>query len=97
LSLLALSDILLVKQNSRQQAMATTDNTANGPEAAHGRPAVDFETIVIGAGFGGVRMMYECHKRGMTAKLFEAGSNVGGTWYWNRCVLTYTNIRNICH
>ncbi|KAK5193921.1 hypothetical protein LTR99_005849 [Exophiala xenobiotica] len=64
--------------------MATTDNTANGPEAAHGRPAVDFETIVIGAGFGGVRMMYECQKRGMTAKLFEAGSNVGGTWYWNR-------------
>jgi len=64
--------------------MAMTDNTATGPEAAHGRPAVDFDAIVIGAGFGGVRMMYEFQKRGITAKLFEAGSNVGGTWYWNR-------------
>ena len=42
-------------------------------------------------------MMYEFQKRGITAKLFEAGSNVGGTWYWNRCVLTYTNTRTISY
>jgi cyclohexanone monooxygenase len=77
--------------------MAMMDNTANDPNAAHGRSAVDFDAIVIGAGFGGVRMVYECQKRGIAAKLFEAGSNVGGTWYWNRYVLTYTNTRNIYH
>ena len=45
---------------------------------------VDYEALVIGAGFGGIRALYELGKRGISAKAFEAGTNVGGTWYWNR-------------
>lgn len=45
---------------------------------------LDFEAIVIGAGFSGLRMLYELRKRGVSGKLFESGSGVGGTWYWNR-------------
>ena len=44
----------------------------------------DFDAIVIGAGFGGLRALHELREQGMSVKVFEAGSDVGGTWYWNR-------------
>lgn len=45
---------------------------------------VDHDVIVIGAGFGGIRALWECQKLGLSVKAFEAGSDVGGAWYWNR-------------
>ncbi|KAL6243591.1 hypothetical protein RBB50_009584 [Rhinocladiella similis] len=59
-------------------------NTSTAEQVVHSKPTVDYEVIIIGAGFGGVRMIYDLQKRGVTARVFEAGSNVGGTWYWNR-------------
>jgi cyclohexanone monooxygenase len=44
----------------------------------------EYDAIVIGAGFGGLRMLYELRKLGLSAKVIEAGTGVGGTWYWNR-------------
>ena len=58
--------------------------TPNGVSAMNGHSGVDFEAIIIGAGFGGIRMLYELNKRGISARIFEKGTNVGGTWYWNR-------------
>ena len=29
-------------------------------------------------------MLHKLRSQGMTARVFEAGSGVGGTWYWNR-------------
>lgn len=46
--------------------------------------AVDYDTIIVGAGFGGLRALYEMRKRGKSVRLLDAGSDVGGTWYWNR-------------
>ncbi len=46
--------------------------------------ATDFEVIVIGAGFGGLRMLHELRRLGLSVKVIEAASDVGGTWYWNR-------------
>src|SRR3979411_1946889 len=43
-----------------------------------------YEAIVIGAGISGLYMLYRLRELGMTARVFEAGTNVGGTWYWNR-------------
>ncbi|EXJ78156.1 cyclohexanone monooxygenase [Capronia epimyces CBS 606.96] len=45
---------------------------------------VDYDAIVIGAGFAGLRTLYELRSRGLSVKGFEKGSDVGGTWYWNR-------------
>lgn len=45
---------------------------------------VDFDAIIIGAGFGGLRALYEMRKQGKSVRLLDAGSDVGGTWYWNR-------------
>ena len=42
------------------------------------------DAIVVGAGFAGLYMLYRLRKLGLTAKVIEAGSDVGGTWYWNR-------------
>jgi cation diffusion facilitator CzcD-associated flavoprotein CzcO len=44
----------------------------------------EYDAIVIGAGISGMYMLYRLRQLGMTARVFEAGTNVGGTWYWNR-------------
>src|ERR1700748_3869425 len=45
---------------------------------------VDFDAIVIGAGVSGLYQLYRLRELGLTVRVFEAGTNVGGTWYWNR-------------
>lgn len=42
------------------------------------------DILIVGAGFGGLHMLYEARRRGLNAKLVEAASDVGGAWYWNR-------------
>jgi cyclohexanone monooxygenase len=44
----------------------------------------DFDAIIVGAGFAGLYMLYKLRGMGFSARVFEAGSGVGGTWYWNR-------------
>jgi cation diffusion facilitator CzcD-associated flavoprotein CzcO len=45
----------------------------------------DFDAVIVGAGFAG---LYALHKlrdeMGLSARVFEAGDGIGGTWYWNR-------------
>jgi cation diffusion facilitator CzcD-associated flavoprotein CzcO len=61
--------------------MNVTQAIAKRPEAAG---AADVDAIIIGAGISGMFMLYRLRELGMTARVFEAGTNVGGTWYWNR-------------
>ena len=42
------------------------------------------DAVVIGAGFAGMYMVYRLREAGFTVHGFEAGDDVGGTWYWNR-------------
>ena len=42
------------------------------------------DAVVIGAGFAGLYMLYRLRQLGLSARVFEAGDGVGGTWYWNR-------------
>jgi cyclohexanone monooxygenase len=43
-----------------------------------------FDAIVVGAGFAGVYMLHRLRGAGLSVRVIEAGSGVGGTWYWNR-------------
>jgi cation diffusion facilitator CzcD-associated flavoprotein CzcO len=52
-------------------------------QAGDGRVS-EYDAIVIGAGISGMFMLYRLRELGLTARVFEMGSNVGGTWYWNR-------------
>ena len=47
-----------------------------------GPRAVD--VVVVGAGFGGLYALYRLRRLGLSVQVFEAGSGVGGTWFWNR-------------
>ena len=42
------------------------------------------DAVVVGAGFAGLYMLHRLSQAGFNARVFEAGSGVGGTWYWNR-------------
>ena len=57
-------------------------STQNRPE----RPpeVAVFDAVVVGAGFAGMYMLHRLRGLGFTARVYEAGGGVGGTWYWNR-------------
>jgi cyclohexanone monooxygenase len=42
------------------------------------------DVVIIGAGFAGLYMLHRSRQLGLSATVFEAGTDVGGTWYWNR-------------
>jgi cyclohexanone monooxygenase len=44
----------------------------------------DFDAVIVGAGFAGLYMLHRLRCMGFRARVLEAGSGVGGTWYWNR-------------
>jgi len=46
---------------------------------------LDFDAVIVGAGFSGLYMLYRLRDvLGLSARVYEAGDGVGGTWYWNR-------------
>src|SRR5882757_5349498 len=46
--------------------------------------AVDYDVVIIGAGVTGIYQLYSLIDSGLSVRVIEAGSGVGGTWYWNR-------------
>jgi cation diffusion facilitator CzcD-associated flavoprotein CzcO len=46
--------------------------------------ATQYDAIVIGAGMSGMYQLYLLRKLGLRVRVLEAGTGVGGTWYWNR-------------
>jgi cyclohexanone monooxygenase len=42
------------------------------------------DAVVVGAGFGGLYALHRLRESGLSVRVFEAGSGVGGTWFWNR-------------
>ncbi len=47
-------------------------------------PKPDYDAIVIGAGISGLYQLYRLRELGLRVRVLEAGTGVGGTWYWNR-------------
>ena len=45
---------------------------------------LDVEVVVVGAGFAGLYLLHRLRNAGFSAKAFETGDDVGGTWFWNR-------------
>src|SRR5438552_19000480 len=46
--------------------------------------ATDFDAVIIGAGVSGLYQLYKLRELGLKVRVFESGTGVGGTWYWNR-------------
>src|ERR1019366_5084951 len=64
----------------RQQMTASHETQAQAGTA----PTLDFDAIIIGAGMSGLYQLYRLRQLGMRVLVLEAGTGVGGTWYWNR-------------
>lgn len=48
------------------------------------RDEVPYDAVVVGAGFAGLYALKKLRDQGLSVRLIEAGSGVGGTWYHNR-------------
>ncbi|KAF4554506.1 Flavin-binding monooxygenase-like protein 1 [Elsinoe fawcettii] len=46
--------------------------------------APEYDVLIIGGGLSGLYALHKAHKDGLRARVLEAGSGVGGTWFWNR-------------
>ena len=53
---------------------------------AQGSPNVDldYDVIIVGAGFAGLNALHRIRSAGLSVRVLEGASGVGGTWYWNR-------------
>ena len=47
-------------------------------------PPRRLDAVIVGAGFAGLYALHRLRGLGLSARVFEAGDGVGGTWYWNR-------------
>ena len=70
--------------------MASSATTATMATAATAQPdrespfATRVDAVIVGAGFAGMYMLHRLRQLGLAVQLFERGSGVGGTWFWNR-------------
>jgi cyclohexanone monooxygenase len=51
---------------------------------SHAAGAETYDVVVVGAGFAGMYMLHKLRGLGLSARVYEQGGDVGGTWYWNR-------------
>lgn len=64
--------------------MADHSGTTSSSPPTTSPTRYDVDVVVVGAGFAGMYMLQRLRSLGYSARAFEAGTGVGGTWYWNR-------------
>jgi cation diffusion facilitator CzcD-associated flavoprotein CzcO len=57
-----------------------TTQSRGGP----GAPVDEVDALIVGAGFAGLYALHRLRGLGLSTRVYEAGSGIGGTWYWNR-------------
>jgi len=70
-----------------------TNGTTNGVnDHANGTSKTyELDACIVGAGFSGVYLLHRLRQEGFNVKIVEAGTALGGVWYWNSC--TYSDER----
>ena len=53
-------------------------------QAAQREASNVIDAVVVGAGFAGLYALQKLAEQGLSLRAFEAGSDVGGTWFWNK-------------
>jgi cyclohexanone monooxygenase/acetone monooxygenase len=56
-----------------------TPSPSSAPE-----PDLELDAVVLGAGVAGLYQLHQLREQGLRVRAYEAGDDVGGTWYWNR-------------
>lgn len=47
------------------------------------RDNLECEALIVGGGFAGVFMFWSLKNAGLSPVIYEAGTDLGGTWRWN--------------
>ena len=65
--------------------MTNTNADVSGAKATPktGSTGVDFDAIGIGAGFAGLALIHYLRDIGLSVRIFDRASGIGGTWAWN--------------
>ena len=63
--------------------MQTTLTDTSPKTSVSGRPG-NVDAVIVGAGFAGLYMLYRLRALGLSVRVLESGTGVGGTWFWNR-------------
>src|SRR5919199_6408805 len=58
-------------------------NSTQSDEVEHSETVEELDVLVVGAGFAGVYQLDRLRNLGFSVRLFEAGDDLGGIWYWN--------------
>ena len=58
-------------------------NATQLAKTANGKAVEELDVLVVGAGFAGLYQLDHLSRLGYNVKVFEAGSDIGGVWYWN--------------
>src|SRR5687768_5722378 len=69
---------------TRATMTMTNPRRSDRPEPPAAEPARAVDAVIVGAGFAGIYMLHRLRGLGLSARVYEAGKGVGGTWYWNR-------------
>ncbi len=54
------------------------------PDASHGPAPRQLDVAIVGGGLAGLYAIHRLRGMGLRVRAYEAGSGVGGTWFWNR-------------
>ena len=54
------------------------------PDASHSPPPRRLDVVIVGGGLAGLYAIHRLRGMGLNVRAYEAGSGVGGTWFWNR-------------
>jgi len=71
--------LITIKKRLKKNNMSNIDKKTTKTD-----PITEFDAVIVGAGFAGMYMLHRLRNMGLSVLVLEAGSDVGGTWYWNR-------------
>ena len=58
-------------------------NATEFAKTTNGKAVEELDVLVVGAGFAGLYQLDHLRRLGYNVKVFEAGADIGGIWYWN--------------
>jgi acetone monooxygenase len=61
-----------------------TVETAPATSAEGTSATRELDALVIGAGVAGLYQLHQLREQGLRVRAYDAGDDVGGTWFWNR-------------
>jgi cyclohexanone monooxygenase len=73
--------MLICAENPEGETMSALPSISSKNSAADAKTC---DVVVVGAGFAGMYMLHKLRGLGLSARVYEQGGDVGGTWYWNR-------------